>query len=202
MMNEAIKKIGKRIVIAKNEYVFHQKDTAVGFYYVLHGRIRLYRLGSEAKEVEINQVLDGGYLGEAILFASDSYPVSAQAVENSELLFFEKKEFLEHLRRDTAIADFMLKLLSEKCITLNNRIETLNIQTPRQRLIKTFISKCNGNGNCLIDLGMKKNELAKHIGITPEALSRNIKSLQDEQLIEVNGQSVKIFNCSGMKKYL
>jgi CRP/FNR family transcriptional regulator len=197
-----ISELGKTVNYSKGQYIFHQNDRSQGFYQVLKGRVRLYRLGSEAKEVEISLASCEDYLAEVTLFAADKYPVSAQAIDDCELLFFEKESFLQQLESQPEYCKFMLELLAKKCITLNERLDTLNIQSPRQRLIRNLISSCSGDGRCEIQLSMKKVDLARHIGVTPEALSRNIKALQDDGLIKVDGNLVRVINCSELKRQL
>ncbi len=202
MLNENIKKIGKQKSFTKHEHLFHQKELAQYFYYIIKGRVRVYRLGAEAKELEVNLIEAGGFLGEIILFTTDKYPANAQAMEDTEVLYFNKKVFLEALRADHTIAEFMLELLAKKCIMLNKRLESLNIKTPRQRLIEKLLHKCPGDHSCLIELDMKKVELARHIGITPEALSRNLKQLQEEKLIKLEGKKIRLLDCINLKKLL
>jgi len=201
-LQENILKSGKELSFGKGEYLFHQNDQARGFYYILSGKVRIYRLGSDAKEVEVSLATCGDYLGEVILFSAEKFPVNALVLEDSQVVFFEKEEFLKIIDSDHQTARFMLKLLASKCLSLNERLETLNIRSPRQRLIKTLISRCSGDSKCEIKLDMKKVDLARHIGITPEALSRNIKQLQDDGLLRVDGKTVQIINCSRLKQEL
>ncbi len=199
---EDLKKIGNLKLYTKNSSLFLMGDEAVGFFYILEGAVRLYRYAENGREVEVARLKNGDFLGEVILFAAEKYPVTAEALADTEVLFFKRSVFLQALQSNFALTEFMLKLLAQKCLTLNDRLETLNTLSVRQRLLKFVVSKCSRDGQCLIDIGMKKTELAKTLGITPEALSRNIKQLVDEKLIKINGPKIKVLDCDSLKKNL
>ena len=123
----------------------------------------------------------GDFLGEAILFVSDVFPVYAQAVKESQVVFMEKTRLFSRLDRDPALARFFAELLARKCVVLNRRIEALGLQTVRQRLIQYLLARCRGQQECFIQLDIKRSELAKLLGTISETLSRNLKQLQDQE---------------------
>jgi CRP-like cAMP-binding protein len=49
---------------------------------------------------------------------------------------------------------------------------------------------------------VKKGDLAKMLGTISETLSRNLKHIQEEGLIEVEGNKVRIKNCPAMREEL
>jgi CRP-like cAMP-binding protein len=106
------------------------------------------------------------------------------------------------LERDPDIGMFFLHLLAKKCIVLNKRIETLELRTVRQRLIQYLVSSCGSDISCVVALPMKKAELAKLLGTISETLSRNLKQLQEEGLIIVEGHTIHIKDKSRLKEEL
>lgn len=197
-----LKQLGSVKLYKQGSKLFLMEDIAEGFFYIVEGAVRLYRYAANGREVEVARLKNGDFLGEVILFATENYPVTAEALEDTEVLFFKKSVFLQALPSDFALTEFILKLLAEKCLVLNNRLEILNTRSVRQRLAQFMVAKCSKDGQCLIDIGMKKNELAKTLGITPEALSRNFKQLVDEKIIEINGKKIKILDCDSLKNNL
>ncbi|MBU1076687.1 MAG: Crp/Fnr family transcriptional regulator, partial [Spirochaetes bacterium] len=174
-------------------------DRANGFYYIKSGEISIFKMDQQGKEVQIDHLEQGNYLGEAILFGSDTFPVYAKVTKDTELLFFPKERVLNEINKNPKVALHFLTLLSKKCITLNRRIEILSMKTVRQRLIQYLITRCGGDGNCSLELKIKKSELAKLLGTINETLSRNLKQLQDEGSIIVEGRKIHIKNCLALK---
>ena len=199
---DSLKKLGQLKRFQKGEMLFSAQDEANGFYYVESGEIRVYKMDELGKEAEVVRLGPGGFLGEAIVFVSSLFPVFAQAVTNADVLFFAKKKINLEMAKDPGLAMYFVDLLARKCVVLSNRIESLGLRTVRQRLIRYLLSECSEERRCLVELKVKKGELAKILGTISETLSRNLKQMQEEGLIEVEGNKVKIKNCPALREEL
>lgn len=197
-----LKRLGRPKSYQKDEMLFSSQDKAKGFYYVESGEIRVFKMDEHGKEIEVTRLEPGDFLGEAILFVSSVFPFYAQAVKDSQVFFFEKEIIFSEIDKDPKIAKFFLNLLAGKCLVLNRRIESLGLKTVRQRLIQYLLSRCTGEQKCIIKLRLRKGELAKILGTISETLSRNLKQLQEENLIEVHGNKIYIKNCPKLRSEL
>jgi CRP/FNR family transcriptional regulator len=197
-----LKKLGQLKRFQKNEMLFSAQDEADGFYYVESGEIRVYKMDEQGKEAEVVRLGPGGFLGEAIVFVSPVYPVFAQAVTHADVLFFSKQIIDREMSIDPSLAMYFVHLLARKCVVLSNRIESLGLRTVRQRLIRHLLSDCRGEQRCVVELKVKKGELAKMLGTISETLSRNLKQMQKEGLIHVEGNKVTVKNCPAMRDEL
>ena len=199
---EDLRKLGKLKRFQKGEILFSARDVADGFYYVESGEIRVYKMDEQGREAEVVRVGPGGFLGEAVVFVSPVFPVFAQAVKDSDALFFPKREIDQEMAKNPIIATYFVNLLAGKCVVLSDKIESLGLQTVRQRLIRYLLSDCSGDQKCVVELKVKKGELAKMLGTISETLSRNLKQMQEEGLIEVAGNKVIIKNCPALREEL
>ena len=95
-----------------------------------------------------------------------------------------------------------MKLMAQKCLILNQRVRYLGLKTVRQRLIHHLLTRCPGNNNCRIDLAMNKGDLARMLGTINETLSRNLKQLQEDGLIRVEGKKIHVMDCHRMREEL
>ena len=197
-----LKKLGQLKRFQKGEMLFSAQDEADGFYYVEGGEIRVYKMDEQGREAELVRLGPGGFLGEAIVFVSSVFPVFAQAVTTSDVLFFAKRKINQEMAQNPSIAMYFVDLLARKCMVLSNKIESLGLRTVRQRLIRYLLSDCSGEQKCLVELKVKKGELAKILGTISETLSRNLKQMQEEGLIEVEGNKVTIKNCPALREEL
>ena len=201
-LEESVKNIGILKKYTKDEILFSAQENANGFYYVQSGEIRVYKMDENGREVEVVRLEPGDFLGEAIVFVSLRFPFFAQAVKDSKVLFFEKKRILWKIESDPLAAKFFVNLLAKKCLVLNKRIESLGLQTVRQRLVQYMLLRCRGEEQCVIELRMKKSELAKMLGTISETLSRNLKQMQEEGLIEVKGSRIQVISCPVLRTEL
>ncbi len=197
-----LKKLGQLKRFQKGEMLFSAQEETDGFYHVKSGEIRVYKMDEQGREAEVVRLGPGDFLGEAVIFVSSVFPVFAQAVTNSDVLFFAKGKINQEMTKDPRIAMFFVDLLARKCVVLSNRIESLGLRTVRQRLIRYLLSQCSGEQKCLVELKVKKGELAKILGTISETLSRNLKHMQDVGLIEVEGNKIAIKDCPKLREEL
>jgi len=202
ILDDSIKKLGILKSYHRDEMLFNAQDEANGMYYVLSGEMRVFRMDEQGKEVEVVRIAPGDFLGEAIVFVSSAFPFFAQAAKDSKVLFFEKNAINREIEKNPLVGKFFLNLLARKCVILNTRIESLGLQTVRKRLIQYFFSHCSGEKQCLIELKLKKVDLAKMLGTISETLSRNLKQMQDEGLIEVKGKDIYVKDCHRLRAEL
>ncbi len=200
--DETVKSLGRTKKYQKGEILFSAQEKANGFFYVESGEVRVYKMDENGREVEVVRLGPGDFLGEAIVFVSSEFPFFAQAVKDSEVLFFDRTTILRAIETEPSVAKFFVSLLASKCVVLSRRVESLGLLTVRQRLIQYLLSKCSGGQQCVIELKVKKSDLAKILGTIGETLSRNLKQMQEEGLIEVEGSRVRVVDCYKMRSEL
>jgi len=197
-----IKRYGLPRSYEKGDIIFTEGIKAEGFYFVEKGEVRAYKMDAEGREIEVGRFSPGNFFGEVILFASENFPVFTQALKKSDLIYFRRDAVMQLIEKDRDVARFFLELLARKCMALNSQLESFTLRTVRQRLIQFLLSGCAKNESCIVSLPINKTELAKRIGTVSETLSRNLKQLQEEGLIEVMNKDIRIKNCSTLKKEL
>ncbi|MBN2206437.1 MAG: Crp/Fnr family transcriptional regulator [Candidatus Aminicenantes bacterium] len=188
--------------IAKGCFLFGSGEKAEGFYYLLAGEVRAFSMDEQGREVEVVRLKAGDFLGEAVALAGGVYPVHAQAVRDSRVLYFDRRRVLSGLSREPEAARFFVELLARKCLVLNQRIEALGLRTVRQRIVQYLLGRCSGGGACLVELSGRKSELARRLGTIPETLSRNLRQMQEDGLIEVRGRRIRILDCPRLRAAL
>lgn len=199
---QKIKSLGTPKTFAKGEFLFQVEDRARGFYYVWAGEIRVFKLDAQGRELDVARLGPGDFLGEAIAFVAGHFPFYSQAVRDSKTHYFDREAVFQALAADPAAARFFVELLAQKCVILSERVESLGLRTVRQRLIQYLLSNCRGAGRCVIELRIKKGELARLLGTINETLSRNLKKMQEEGLIEVRGKTIRISACEKLREEL
>jgi len=201
-LDRRIAALGIQRSCKKGAFLFLAEEDARGFYYIISGEVRIFRMDDSGREVEIVRLRPGDFFGEAIAIVSGKFPAFARAAKDTEVLYFERSTVLRSIQADSAIGKFFLVLLANKCILLNERIETLNLHTVRQRLAQYLLVFCPAERACAIDLAIKKSELAKQLGTISETLSRTFRRMERDGLIEVKGKRIRLLDPAKLKQAL
>ncbi len=179
--------------------LFQAGALAAEFFRVVSGGVRVYKTDEQGRELEVARFGPGDFLGEAVAFAGGRYPFNAQAVVQTRALSFNAAHVLRAIETHPGAARFFIELLARKCLLLGGRLESLGLRTVRQRLARYLCANCAGEQVCVVTLGIKKGELARLLGTASETLSRTLRQLQTDGLIEVRGPRIRIKDCARLR---
>lgn len=175
-----------QVHLLPEQILFHQGDSASRFYLVLTGHLHLFRTNAQGQMKVIEVVRSGSTFAEALMFNKlASFPVSAQAVSQCELLSFDSETYLQLLKQNpeaciTIMADLSLRIRKHL-----NEVDMLSLQNAQHRLLLFLLRnmKTLGDNRGEITLDIPKRLLASRLSIQPETFSRLIKKMTQEGLI-------------------
>jgi len=200
-----IKAIAMARQIKKGESLFVQGEEANGFYLVLQGRIKIYRLSPQGKEYILRIVGPGETLAEAAVFSGKTYPAAADSLEESRLYYFRKSDFVHLIRQDPQLALNMISGLSLLLRNLTQQVEDLSLHEVSSRLARYLLDQADKNNLTLangvqIPLEVKKNLLASRLGTIGETLSRTLAKMKQRGVLEINKDALIIQNLELLKE--
>jgi CRP/FNR family transcriptional regulator len=189
----------RRIVVhkhyQKNERIFSEGDDGIGFFVVVTGRVKIYKLSSEGKEQILHIFGPGEPFGEVPVFAGNPFPANAEALIKSALLFFPKDRFVELIAQNPSLSLNMLAVLSKRLRQFTIQIENLSLKEVPGRLASyLFYLSSEQGGSREIKLNISKGQLASLLGTIPETLSRIFNRMNAQGLIQVDGRCIKLLD--------
>ena len=112
----------------RGELLFSDGEEAAGFFIVLDGKVKVYKLSPEGKERILHVIQPGGTFAEAAIFGEGLYPAYAEPLQASKLLFLPKEAFLALLRDNSRVSINMIAGLSKFLRQFANQIEDLTFR--------------------------------------------------------------------------
>ena len=196
-----IRPSAKRITQPRNTVIFHEGEACHGFYIVDSGAVKVYKESADAREHVLHVASPGDCFGEAALFLGKGYPASAAAVQDSVLILLRKTEFLQILKDNPEISFRLMASMATWAHRLVSSIESLTLKDAGARFANYILSKLpqKSQDGAIIDLGMPKQVLASHLGMTGETLSRLLARFEADDLIMVKGRKLKILLIDELK---
>jgi len=188
----------------KNEIIFNENNAYVGFYVLLKGTVKVYKISSKGKESVVHIIKPLTAFADIPLFEGGNYPVSAEALEESLALLIPKEQFLELIHNEPEISLKMLAGFAKRLKSLINQLEDISSNEVPNRLAKYLLReiKISGTENLpepFIKLSVPKSTVASYIGTITETLSRAFKKLQNEKIIRVSGKKIFITDLKKLK---
>ena len=130
------------IQLDEGQHLFDHGQDATRFFLVRKGQIKLYRLSADGLEKVIEIVQAGESFAEAIMFMErQTYPVSAEALEPTELCVFDNKAYRELLRESPDTCFRLMGAMSMRLRLLLNEINAITLQNATFRLAHFLLSQ-------------------------------------------------------------
>jgi CRP/FNR family transcriptional regulator len=183
----------------RGELLFSDGEQAEGFYVVLDGKVKVYKLSAEGKERILHIVHRGGTFAEAAIFGDGLYPACAEPLLPSRLLFIPKAGFLALLASNGRIAINMIAGLSRFLRQFAQQIEELTFKDVPSRLSRYLLDLARGQ-RVTVELPISKSQLASNLGTVSETLSRTLRKLSDDDIIRVDGRRVEILDVERLEE--
>jgi len=177
--------------------IVHGRDEPARAFYVLaSGRAKLFRVLPDGKEQTIFHYEPGEPFCLCTAFDDGGYPASVATLIRSQVYRIDRDVFERLARRAPDLLLNVALMLSRRLKEAMERIETLSMRDGGQRLALFLLHLSDDDR---IELRMSHRELAKILGLTPEALSRTFRRLSEARLLTVDGRSIRLIDRGGLE---
>jgi CRP/FNR family transcriptional regulator len=172
--------------------IFSQGEDATNFFIVLSGKVKIYKVSPEGKEMILHLFGSGDIFAEVPVFSGiPRYPANSLCLEDAEILSIQGAGFREMIYRYPDMGLNMLSVLAQRLHKFSEIIEDLSLRTVDSRLAKYLLSVSENSPDKAV-IYIHKKTLAAILGTIPETLSRTFKKLTDNGLIQVEGNRIHL----------
>lgn len=195
---EVLSTFSERIILNNYEIgqnVFDNKVSCIGFSFILEGRLRVYKLGDDGKEITLYRLGKGDNCFNTILCAlTDTDEVSfAEVEENALIAVLPMDLFKKYLLNNNSFLKYIFKNLYNKFENVVEGLQKVTFDSIENRIIDYFkTTMANNNGSKIIYTTHEK--IAADIGSSREVVSRSLKSLERRGILELGRGKIKIKN--------
>ena len=191
----------------KNSYIALAGEEFTGLGIVLAGKATVIKENAAGCRIVMSSLEAGDIFGEMIAFSSRStWPVSVIAQTESTIMFLPSVQIMgtcpNVCSSHKQLITNMLRILSEKAILLNRKVEYLSIRGMREKISSYLLDQHRQTARKTFTLTLNRNDLADFLNVSRTALSREMGRMRDEGLIDFYRSSVKITDLDMLKKVI
>jgi CRP-like cAMP-binding protein len=198
-------KCSKSIITSykKDEMIFYEEDMPKNLFILIEGAVSVCNDSISGRRNIVTTINNEGDLfGEVFLFINkDEYQNYAIAVSDTKLLQMPKEYFYktcgESCNFHSLLISNMLSILAQKAFYLNQKINILSSNTLRQKISKLLLRNSTKDGN--VTLKMNREELADYLNVARPSLSRELMKMQEDELIKIDKNKIKIIDFEEMQ---
>jgi len=180
-----------------DEVLFRKQQNATHFFLLVDGRIKLSLLSIEGSEKVVDIINPGITFAEAIILnGMEGYPLNAIALSETEVLCINADVFMDILKASPETCIKVMACLSIRLHKLMTEIDRLSLHNATYRLVSYLLENVSSDEieKVEIKLSIPKHVIASRISVTPETLSRTLKQLCKDNLLEMHDRHITLLN--------
>jgi len=170
----------------KGDIIFLAGDKIDKLYVINEGRVKISKISEDGKEQIIRILEPGDFMGELSLFKQSPLNNNAEALEPTVMCIIEGEKIKDIIYKNPGISIKIMEELSIRLEKSDKLIERLVLHDVESRVADILLSMLDADGN--INLTISKKDLASHIGMSQETLSRKLSHFQAMGWIKQIGQ--------------
>lgn len=189
----------------KEEIIFHKDDFGSTFHIISTGKVKLSIPSEDEDDVLLAYLGPGDFFGEFALLDENPRSATATAIESTETLTLERRDFLDFLKWYPDAAICMLGVLAQRIRILNSQVVNIITVKPHFRFARTLLKlmdiySCKTPQGWKITIPLSLSGLAGMVGVNTETIKRLLRDFQSAGIISIKAKQFIIHKPEELRK--
>ena len=191
-----------RMFLCQNSSVVHfEKEQAVhnnmgcsGLYILKNGRLRLYMLSEDGKEITLYRLSPGDIcmLSASCVLQSITFDVYVEAEVPSECYMINGMAFSAVSERVLEVKNYALETAVQRFSDVMWIMQQIVFMSMDKRLAIFLLDEITANGTDMVS--MTHEQIARHLGTAREVITRMLKHFASDGWLEVTRKGIKVLD--------
>jgi CRP/FNR family transcriptional regulator, nitrogen oxide reductase regulator len=178
-------------------FFYMEQDPAESLYILMEGRIRLVQVTPAGQQVIMRYISPVEEFGVIAMLSGAVYPVSAQAVDDSTALYWNKASLKELMEQIPGVAINALQTMADRVSEFQDRIRELTTERVERRIARALLRLAQQTGRkvedgVLVDLLITRQDIAEMTGTTIFTVSRTMSQWETQGIIKSGREKIII----------
>jgi CRP-like cAMP-binding protein len=165
---------------------------------IIEGKVAGEMMDLAGRILKIEDMLPSKMIAPAFLYGRKrKYPVNVIAAESSILWMMHRDEFSRLLQTNIQLLNNYLSAISNRAQFLSDKIRFLSFPSLRAKLAFFFLQ--NASADAIFKLPLTHQQLSELFGVARPSLSREIREMNNDGLIEADRDMIRIINIAELR---
>jgi CRP/FNR family transcriptional regulator, cyclic AMP receptor protein len=184
----------------KSSHIFMQGDPLENVYFINEGKVKVYKSDANGREQIVAILKKGEMFPHVGFFRKGGYPGYSEVLEQASIVVVPISQFEKVLVDNPHLSIKVFKVLGEKIVDLQERLEAQILNNTYEQIIKLLIrlGELHGekqfDGTVLLKADFTNKDLANMIGTTRETVSRTLTKMKKDELISTDSKGNMILD--------
>jgi CRP/FNR family transcriptional regulator, polysaccharide utilization system transcription regulator len=182
----------------KGQVIFYEGNRGHGLFCIYKGKVKVHKLGEDAKDQIVRFANEGDVLGYRSLLGNEPYNATATALEDCIICYVPKSKFLEVLENNNDLSFRTIRMLTNDLKESEKKILNITQKPVLERISESLIILKEKFGFAedgkTLDVSLTRREIGDLSGVTTETTIRTLSELNKKGVINLNGRSIEIIN--------
>jgi len=178
----------------KNSVIVFEDDPGDALYMVISGQVKVVLTAEDGREVILSVRDRGDFFGEMGLIDDEPRSAHVIAMEDSRLLVLRREDFQRCLAEIPEIAIGLLRALVGRLRQADEKIGGLVLLDVPGRVASLILDMADENDGIHVTKRITHHMIAQMIGSSRETVSRTMRGMVDQDLIEASRKRISIKN--------
>jgi CRP/FNR family transcriptional regulator len=184
--------------LARGEMALNEGAESGALYFVAEGVVKLFKTSAEGKEQILNLMRPGDSFNDVPMFDEGPAPANAQALGQVKLYGIQRNDLEAMLKQYPELSHNVIRVLARRIRYLISLVEDLSFRSVVSRVSKILLE--NVGAAASPGPRLTQRDMAAMAGTAREVVSRSLKYLEEEKLIEIRGHQIAIRDRKGLEQ--
>ena len=191
--------------VQKGELLFKEGETMTGIWFIYKGSFKVHKQWGNEKELIVRVARHGDILGHRGMGGDNIYPISATALEPSDVCFVDLDFFVATLKVNPNFLYELTMFFASELKESEKRMRNLAHMPVIGRVASSLLTLrdkfgVDTAGN--INMILSRQDLASYTGTTYETVFRILNELAAGKVISVDGKNIRITDAEKLSEFL
>jgi CRP-like cAMP-binding protein len=194
----------KNLHFRKGESIFSEGELVTGIYFVYTGKVKVHKKWGSEKELIIRFAGEGDLFGHRGLGHDNHYPISATALEATDVCFIDLEFFRSTLKVNFDFIYELMLFFADELQESERKMRNLAHMQVKGRVAQALLAlkeKFGLTEEGTIDIVLSRQDLASFAGTTYETVFRIINELVRDGIILLKGKNIRIEDQEQLNAY-
>lgn len=183
--------------LSRCEMALNEGAHARTLFFVAEGVVKLFKTSSDGKEQILSLMRPGDSFNDVPMFDLGPAPANAQALGPVTLYGIQREDLDTMLRQFPQLSQNIIHVLARRIRYLIGLVEDLSFRSVVSRVAKILLENIGEPAQS--GARLTQRDMAAMAGTAREVVSRSLRYLEDEKLIEIRRHQIAIRDKKGLE---